>query len=200
MTLIATGPLWSSVDGLTLLHPAADADVVYTFHFYEPATFTHEGAAWVVDGLDRYLGGLPYPATSSHCAAAATRLVNADVRASARAYCASGWDAARIDGLVARAARWSRANRVPVIAGEFGVYCGHAPPADRLRWFEDVHAAFRRYGIGWTLWGYDDCYGLNRHLDAQGHIAIDWGVVRALGLDAGAGSAAVPLRGSPDGG
>lgn len=66
------------------------------------------------------------------------------------------------------------------------MYCRHAPPAARLQWFEDVRAAFARYGIGWTLWGYDDCYGLGRQLDAQNHIVIDWGVVRALGLNAAA--------------
>jgi endoglucanase len=86
--------------------------------------------------------------------------------------------------LIARAAHWSKTYGVPILAGEFGVYCKHAPPADRLHWFQDVRAAFERYGIGWTLWGYDDCYGLGRRLDAQGHIAIDWGVVRALGLNA----------------
>jgi endoglucanase len=185
-TLIATGPLWSGIDGLLMLKPVADPNVVYTFHFYEPATFTHEGAEWWVDGLDRYMADLPYPSRSSRCATAVTTFTNADVRASAAVYCAGNWDTAKLTGLIARAAQWSKANRVPIIAGEFGVYCKHAPPADRLRWFKDVRAAFQKYGIGWTLWGYDDCYGLGRHLDAQGNIVIDWGVVRALGLAADA--------------
>src|SRR5262249_7174609 len=105
---------------------------------------------------------------------------------SALTYCAGDWEAARLDSIVAQAAKWSKVNRVPIIAGEFGAYCMHAPPADRLQWFKDVHAAFRTYGIGWTLWGYDDCDGLGRHIDAQHHIAIDWAVVRALGLNVNA--------------
>jgi hypothetical protein len=181
-TLIATGPLWSSIDGLLLVKPVADPNVVYTFHFYEPMTFTREGAAWWADGLDRYMAGLPYPSGTPQCAAAVATLTNADVRAAAHAYCAANWNTAKLDALIARAAQWSKMHKVPIIAGEFGVYCKHAPPAARLRWFTDMRAALSRYGIGWTLWGYDDCYGLGRTLDAKGHIVIDWGVVRALGL------------------
>lgn len=191
LTLIGTGPLWSNVDGLVQVKPVADPNVVYTFHFYEPGTFTHEGAEWWVDGLDRYMTNLPYPSGSSGCPAAVAKFTNADVRESALAYCAGKWDSAKVNGLIARAAQWSKAQKVPIIAGEFGVYCGHAPPADRLRWFRDVRASLQKYNIGWTLWGYDDCYGLGRHLDAQGQIVIDWGVVRALGLNAGAQAGAV---------
>lgn len=188
-TLIATGPLWSSVDGLRALKPVAVHNVVYTFHFYEPATFTHEGAEWWVNGLDRYMTNLPYPSGTRQCTAAVATYTNADVRASARAYCRANWNSAKVDGLIARAAQWSRTNRVPIMAGELGVYCKHAPPADRLRWFSDVRTALQRHGIGWTLWGYDDCYGLGRSLDAQGHIVLDWGVVQALGLNAVTGKA-----------
>jgi hypothetical protein len=184
LTLIATGPLWSTVGGLLMVKPVADRNVVYTFHFYEPATFTHQGAEWWVDGLDRYMSGLPYPSASGRCPTAVRKFINADVRASALNYCAGDWDTARLDQLIGSAAQWSQTHRAPIIAGEFGVYCQHAPPADRLRWFRDVHAAFQKYGIGWTLWGYDDCYGLGRHIDDQGHITIDQGVVRALDLAA----------------
>lgn len=184
LTLIAAGPLWSSVDGLVTVKPVADPNVVYSFHFYEPATFTHEGAEWWVDGLDRYLSNLPYPSGAPQCKNAVATFSNADVRASALAYCESNWNTAKIDTRIAHAAHWSKVNGVPIIAGEFGVYCRHVPPAARLHWFKDVRAAFARYGIGWTLWGYDDCYGLGRQLDAQGHIEIDWAVVQVLGLNA----------------
>jgi aryl-phospho-beta-D-glucosidase BglC (GH1 family) len=184
LTLIGTGPLLSSVDGLVTIKPMADPDVVYSFHFYEPATFTHEGAGWWANGLDRYMSNLSYPSGSPQCKNAVATFSNADVRSAALAYCKSDWNTAKVDALIARAAGWSKVNGVPIIAGEFGVYCQHAPTAARLHWFQDVRAAFARYDIGWTLWGYDDCYGLGRQLDAQGHIVIDWDVAQALGLHA----------------
>jgi endoglucanase len=186
LTLIATGPLWSSVAGLQVVKPVADRNVIYTFHFYEPATFTHQGAEWWVNGLDRYMANLPFPSTSSQCPVAVEKFTNADVRQAALNYCAEQWDAAKVEGMIAQAAQWSRSHNVPIIAGEFGVYCERAPTADRLRWFRTVGAAFHQHDIGWNLWGYDDCYGLGRQVDAQGHLSIDWGVVQALGLNADA--------------
>jgi endoglucanase len=184
LTLIATGPLWSSVAGLLLVKPVADPNVIYTFHFYDPATFTHQGAEWWVEGLDRYMVGLPYPSTSTRCHATAATFANADVRAAALSYCAGHWNAAKLYGLIGEAARWSKRYGVPIMAGEFGAYCKHTLPTDRLRWFRTVRSALNKYGIGWNLWGYDDCYGLGWKTDAQGHISIDWGVVQALGLNA----------------
>ena len=186
LTLIATGPLWSSVSGLLLVHPVADRNVVYTFHFYDPATFTHQGAEWWVDGLDRYMHGLPFPVDPARCAAAVAKFVNSDVRLSARQYCAARWDAAKVTALIAQAAHWSTVNHVPIMVGEFGVYSKHVSTTDRLAWFRTVHAAFSKYGIGWNLWAYDDSYGLGRQLDDPGPLSIDWGVVQMLGLNVGA--------------
>jgi hypothetical protein len=165
-----------------MVHPARDRNIVYTFHFYEPATFTHQGAVWWVDGLDRYMADLPYPSTSSQCPAAAAKFTNADVRHSALSYCAANWGSTKVDNLIGQAARWGQVHQVPVIADEFGAYCGHVRQADRLTWFRTVRSALERDHIGWTLWGYDDCYGLGRRVDGMGHITIDWGVAQALGL------------------
>lgn len=186
LTLIATGPLWSSVSGLLLVRPVADRNIVYTFHFYDPQTFTHQGAEWWVDGLDRYMHGLPFPVAPARCAAAVATFTNADVRQSARLYCAGQWDASKVTALIAQAAHWSTVNHVPIIAGEFGVYSKHVSTTDRLAWFHTVHAAFSKYGIGWNLWAYDDSYGLARQPDHPGAISIDWGVVKVLGLNVGA--------------
>src|SRR5260221_2565702 len=158
-TLIATGRLWSSVDGVRMVKPVAVHNVVYTFHFYEPATFTHEGAEWWVNGLDRYMTNLPYPSGTRQCTAAVARFTNADVRASALAYCRANWNSAKVDGLIARAAQWSQTNRVPIMAAGHGGYFKHALPAHRLRWFFDVRAALQRPGIGLSLLGLDHFFG-----------------------------------------
>src|SRR5688572_28103710 len=43
-TIVAGGTNWSSLDGLLNSDPLDDPNVVYTFHFYEPFEFTHQGA------------------------------------------------------------------------------------------------------------------------------------------------------------
>ncbi len=50
-TLIATGNKYAGIDELLLVTPLHDANVIYTFHFYEPFPFTHQGATWSSPGL-----------------------------------------------------------------------------------------------------------------------------------------------------
>ncbi len=41
-TIIATGEKWGGIDGLLALKPLADRNIVYSFHCYDPFTFTHQ--------------------------------------------------------------------------------------------------------------------------------------------------------------
>src|SRR5258706_5884630 len=110
------------------------------------------------------MANLPYPSGTRQCTAAVATFTNADVRASALAYCRANWNTAKVDGLIARAAQWSQTNRVPIMAGEFGGYCKHAPPADCPRWFCDVRTALQRPGVCLTLLRYGDSHGPWRSL------------------------------------
>ena len=150
-TIVAGGPNWSSLDGLLRSDPLDDDNVLYTFHFYEPFEFTHQGAPWV-DGPVRRMAGVRYGSPRSV--------------------------AARIE----LARDWAVRHRVAVWAGEFGAYPVVAPRLDRLRWLRDVSAACATNGIGWCLWSYDESLGLDRRLDPDGRITLDWDSARALGL------------------
>ena len=67
--IILTGNDWGSIDGLLRLTPAPDNNVIYSFHFYEPALLTTLAA--FEPGLDRTaLARLPFPPTAPACAAA----------------------------------------------------------------------------------------------------------------------------------
>jgi hypothetical protein len=180
-TLIATGPDWSTVDGLLRVSPVQDANIVYTFHFYEPHEFSHQGLSWAGTAM---LRKLPYPADSSRCAAALGRLTDSSAVAEATRYCAGRWDRAALAAVLDRADRWRQIHRVPVFAGEFGATCT-APEQDRLAWIRDVRVELERRGIGWALWGWDDCFGLNAHRAADGRLVLDADVLAALGLDRG---------------
>ena len=154
-TIVAGGPGWSSLDGLLRGGPLADDNVLYTFHFYEPFEFTHQGAPWVEGPVGRS-SGVRYPVSPSQVS--------------------------YVDQRIWLAAAWARQHAVPVWAGEFGAYPVAAPRLDRLRWLHDVRTSLERHGIGWCLWSYDETLGLGRELDEKGRVSIDLDAARALGL------------------
>lgn len=160
-TVVLTGADWGSVDGLLSLVPEADPNVLYSFHYYEPAELTALGAYRA--GLDQAaMARLPFPVETAGCAAAAGAARDASTAALIRFYCAEGWNAARVDGRIAAAGAWARRYHVRVIMGEFGA-SERLGPGARSAWISAVRVACDHEGIGWALWGYDDGMGFGLH-------------------------------------
>lgn len=178
-TLIATGYNWGSIDGLLALTPVADQNVVYNFHFYEPMTFTHQGAEWLSSLA--LIQQLPYPATPEACAPVLATL-EGRAREIAETYCNEHWNARKIEARIARAADWATQHGVRLIANEFGVYESYVRPEDRVTWLHDVRSALETYDMGWAMWDYERGFGLvNRFEDGMD---IDWNIIAALRLPA----------------
>ncbi|MFA5816500.1 MAG: glycoside hydrolase family 5 protein [Bacteroidales bacterium] len=58
---IVVGPAsWNSYNNLANLPRYTDSNLLYTFHFYDPFLFTHQGATWV-DPSMAPLSGVPFP-------------------------------------------------------------------------------------------------------------------------------------------
>jgi aryl-phospho-beta-D-glucosidase BglC (GH1 family) len=195
-TIVATGEKWGGVDGLLAIKPLADRNVVYSFHCYEPFTFTHQGAEWT-DPLQKELAGIPYPSSPESVAPVLDGLPSKKARERVEAYGKQGWDAAKLRAFVGRAADWARANGTVVWCGEFGTYKKVAPAADRLRWIGDMRTALEGLGIGWSMWEYDSGFGLVSYRDARHHRGrvLDPGCLEALGLSV-PGAAAEAASGS----
>jgi len=179
-TLIVTGPNWGGIAGLTKLVPLADKNVVYSFHFYDPMQFTHQGATWAGPGLEN-LKDLPYPASPERCKPLLDATKDSSLRTTLRNYCYTYINASRLKTAIADAATWAKTNQAHLWLGEFGVYCPAAPAQDRAQWIEDVRTAAESFKIGWSLWGYDECFGMQRKL-VNGKVELDADVVKALGL------------------
>ena len=179
-TIVLTGANWGDVTGLLALPPEQDPNVVYSFHFYEPAELTSLGA--YRPGLDATaMARLPFPVhDESACAAAAGGTRDRPTLDLMRFYCAQRWDAARVEARIAAAGTWAKRNHVAVIAGEFGA-SQHLNMTARLAWLETVRTACERQGLGWALWGYDDVMGFGVSTPT-GRARVAPQVLRALGL------------------
>lgn len=177
-TLAVSGHKYAGVAELEALEPLDDANVVYTFHFYEPHNFTHQGAHWGDPGW-RELRDLPYPSTPEIVAPLLEHAAEA-ARDRLRWHGEERWNRERIGALITRAAAWSRAHGVPVWCGEFGALKTRARPEHRAAWLRDARELLEKEGIGWTHWDYAGDFGIVR--GTRGARVEDPVTLDALGL------------------
>jgi len=178
-TIIATGNHWGGVDGLLELEPVRDSNVIYSFHDYDPMTFTHQGATWSSDYL-KTLRGVPYPSTPQNVAPLAAQQQDDRASEELTKYGAERWDAERVAKEIATVADWGARHGVPVWCGEFGVYKAYAQPAARAAWLRDMRVALEAHQIGWAMWDYQGSFALVSKAD--GKTTVDASVASALGM------------------
>jgi aryl-phospho-beta-D-glucosidase BglC (GH1 family) len=152
-TIIAAGANWSDIPDLVALTPLADANVIYNFHYYEPHTFTHQGATWGVN-FWHFESKLAYPSNMENVEKVASEQPDAVNRYAVLEYGLDHWDANRIAAEIGQAADWAKHWNVPLTCNEFGVYRKDSDPQDRGRWLHDVRTTLERDGIGWNMWDF----------------------------------------------
>jgi endoglucanase len=181
-TFVVGGPVWSSVYGLVeYMRPVSDSNVVYTFHFYEPFAFTHQGAEWT-DPAHRNTRAVPYPVPPAGQDKILAQQPAGASREAVRKYLSEGWNRDKLQGEMTKAIRWGEKYGVPLYLGEFGAYPRVMLADDRRRWFEDIRLVLEAAGVGWSIWGYDEGLGLGRRRLPNGAVAFDETVVKALEL------------------
>jgi len=202
-----TGACGSMISGLEALDPATikDDNVIYTFHFYEPYVFSHQGAPWMTsEPMYRYLNSVPWPsATGSKQAtlsAVAARMA-ADTSTPARIkreiaatiervldqYFDARPDRRFIERYFNRVVAWAKRHGIDhrrILLGEFGAlrtderYVA-AAAGDRARYIRDVREAAEALNMPWAFWNFFD--GMGFTIDDRSR-RFDPSVTAALGL------------------
>ncbi len=181
-TVVLTGQDWGSIGGLLALTPEDDPNVIYSFHFYDPAELTSLAA--YRPGLDRAsLARLPFP-VDDRCEDTAAEAADRGTQDLMRYYCSLGWDAPHVAAPIERAAAWGRLHHVHVLAGEFGASAALNATA-RLTWLRTARQTFESQGIAWALWGYDDVMGFAVSRPPAPRPVLDRAVLGALGMTTG---------------
>lgn len=178
-TIIATARHYSGLTDLLTLEPVSDANVIYTFHDYEPFAFTHQGATWTSAAV-RPLRGVPYPSSPENIAPIVSQEPQLIDQYWITGYGLDNWNAARIRSELSFAAQWGALHHVPVYCGEFGVFQKFSDPAMRAAWLRDTRIALESDGIGWAVWDYQGSFAVVRK--ENGKAIPDLAVAAALGL------------------
>ena len=203
LTVVATGACGGSITGLTDLYPDFDdPNLLYSFHMYEPHSFTHQRS----DDPDGFASGLPWPASegSPEQAIAALRAhmdaAGIDMGRQARTivelqgvvaeYFAQDWGQTQLEARIGEAVAWAEAHDIApqrLFMGEFGAILmtpdgrmGAFNP-DRLRYLAAVRAEAEKYGFPWSIWEYSNPYGMSV-IVPDGPAVPDTDLLAVLGL------------------
>jgi len=124
---VVIGPrMWNSMGELDNLRlPAADRNIVVTFHYYTPMEFTHQGAWWAPEYTN--LSGITW---------------------------GTGFDRDRLKKDFAQVAAWGERNKRPILLGEFGAL-EKAGTTLRVVWTDAVARTAEAQGFSWSYWQFD---------------------------------------------
>jgi endoglucanase len=157
-TIIVGPSNWNSIYDLDLLPKYSDTKLIYTFHFYDPFIFTHQGASWPVPSLSN-LAGVPFPSSANNMPSLPKDLKGTQIETDYNNY--------KVDGTVENLKKvidivnaFKNKRNVNVFCGEFGVYKPNCKDTDRVYWYEVVRKYFEKNSIAWTTWDYQDGFGL----------------------------------------
>jgi len=123
-------PNWSNYSAIDELKLVRDEHIIVSFHYYEPFTFTHQGAEWVNPQLP----------------------VGVEWRG-------SDFEVEQINVHFKHVSDWAKKNNVPIFLGEFGAY-SKADMKSRVLWTEAVRKTAEKFGFSTAYWEFCSGFGL----------------------------------------
>ncbi|ESY71994.1 glycoside hydrolase family 5 protein [Mesorhizobium sp. M0051] len=206
LPLVVTGGCGSMVSGLTALDPAPLSrfePILFTFHFYEPYLFSHQGAPWMREPVYRSLNNVPWPASAGSLEQTlvsvrarmaqdtetpedAKQAAYAETERVLKVYFDARPDRWFVDKYLGEVRAWADGHGLAperIVMGEFGALRTDAryvaaPNPDRARYIADVRQSAEAFGFGWAFWDLFDGMGM---MDDTTR-ALDPDIIAALGL------------------
>jgi endoglucanase len=118
-----------ALDSLQL--PERDHNIIVTVHYYNPFSFTHQGAFWAPP----------------------------EIQAGKNIHWGSDADQAQVNQEFDTIAAWGKAHQRPILLGEFGAY-EMAPLPSRVAWTGSVAKAATARGFPWVYWQFEDNFAV----------------------------------------
>jgi len=130
-TLIIGTAEWGGIAAMNkLIIPAEEKNAIFTFHYYEPFQFTHQGAEWV-DNSEGWLG---------------------------TQWLGSATEKLAIMNDFNNVKSWANNHNIPVFLGEFGAY-SKADMTSRARWTDFISRTAESDSFSWAYWEFGSGFG-----------------------------------------
>jgi len=157
-TLIIGFHDWNSRRAMIESEPFSDSNIIYTFHYYDPFIFTHQGATWAGEGLPD-LKNVPFPWNKEKPIAVPASAKGKWVESLIKTYQEDS-NAEKMFADLRAAKDWSDKNKVPIFLGEFGSFSKYAAPEDRCRHAAVVYDALGKLKIPNAWWEWNDSFNM----------------------------------------
>jgi endoglucanase len=180
--IIVGGTDYNSIGKLFSLPRYSDPNLIYTFHFYDPYLFTHQGATWGGPPLLTNLRELPFPARGARMPRLSADLIGTWVESSLLNNYSREASYAALNRTLDRVVAFSLERDVPVFCGEFGVYMINSNNEDRVRWYRFVSEALDLRNISRTSWDYYGGFGIFNSDRGKFNHDLNVDIVRAMGF------------------
>jgi endoglucanase len=163
--MIVGGADWNNYKNLNNIPVIKDDRIIYTFHFYDPFVFTHQGATWV-DPSMASLTNVPFPYQPGKMPTTPPSLED-KWPGNALANYEHGGTEKSVKQLIDIAVAFKDKRKATVFCGEFGVFIPNSNNADRVRWYKLVCDYLTEKEIPWTIWDYKGTFGLFKKGSAE---------------------------------
>ena len=180
--IVVSGADFSSIDTLVRMKPYKDPNLIYTFHFYEPHEFTHQGATWVGPHMID-LEDIPFPYDRKRMPKLKGRAKDSYLPDYFREVYPTTGTVKYINNRIKKAADWAKKNNVRIWCGECGAKVW-INPEDRISWIKATVSALNEYDIPYCTWGIDGSDGFLKADDRSSRFPedIDKQAVEAYGF------------------
>jgi endoglucanase len=167
-TLIVGAGNYNGLAELMQFRPLRDQNIIYTFHFYDPFLFTHQGAKWVGNGVSTI--HVPFPYSASQMPTMDDKAKGTFGESIYIAYAQEG-NVLAINHKLNLVKAWSVKHKVPVFCGEWGSYSEFADADSRCKYTSAVHLSLSHLHIPYTYWEWDQGFSIFDGANGAEHIS-----------------------------
>lgn len=153
--IIVGGADWNSFKAMSMLPDFKDDKVIYTFHFYDPHTFTHQGASWC--HMERVVG-IPFPYDPRKMPKLPENPTE-DERRRFENYPECGTLEETVK-FFDQYSEFSIKRNAPIYCGEFGAFGPFMSKEQRVTWYKIVVDLLEERNISRTSWDYFGPFGV----------------------------------------